>query len=70
LGVNDHFNGKSVKKALEAFGITVYAIYFARHNEDGGSIRCSTQPLMRKLSKIGNAKAEHPAGLTDSTDGK
>ena len=70
LGVNDHFNGKSVKKALEALGITVYAIYFARHNEDGGSIRCSTQPLMRKLSKSGNAKAGYPVGLTNSTDKK
>lgn len=49
MGTNDSFDGKAVKKALEAEGITVYPIYFARHNEDGGSIRCSTQPLYRKL---------------------
>ena len=51
LGVNDHFDGKLVKQGLETFGITVYTINFARHNEDGGSIRCSTHPLVRKLSK-------------------
>lgn len=49
MGVNDHFDGKLVKKKLEALGITVYQIYFARHNEDGGSVRCSTHPLLRKM---------------------
>ena len=51
LGTNDHFDGKRVKHALEGLGVTVYLIYFARHNEDGGSIRCSTHPLMRRVSK-------------------
>jgi N-dimethylarginine dimethylaminohydrolase len=51
LGYNDHFDGKRVKEALETIGIKVYLIYFAAHNEDGGSIRCSTHPLVRKLSK-------------------
>jgi len=50
LGYNDHFDGKKVKKALEASGITVYSIYFAAHNEDGGSIRCSTHPFVRRLA--------------------
>ncbi len=50
LGVNDHFDGRSVIQALEALGITVYPVYFARHNEDGGSIRCSTQPLRRRVN--------------------
>jgi hypothetical protein len=27
----------------------VYPIYFRRHNKDGGSIRCSTHPLVREL---------------------
>jgi N-dimethylarginine dimethylaminohydrolase len=49
LGYNDHFDGKKVKEALEAEGITVYPIFYGHHNEDGGSIRCSTHPLFRKL---------------------
>ena len=49
LGCNDHFSGTSLEKALEAEGITVYRIPFGNHNEDGGSIRCSTNPLVRKL---------------------
>jgi hypothetical protein len=36
-------------KGREDTGITVYPIYFARHNEDGVPIRCSTRPLVRKL---------------------
>jgi N-dimethylarginine dimethylaminohydrolase len=51
LGYNDHFDGKKVKNGLEALGITVYSVYFANHNEDGGSIRCSTHPLVRRLKK-------------------
>ncbi|MBF0508896.1 MAG: hypothetical protein HQK57_08230 [Deltaproteobacteria bacterium] len=51
LGYNDHFDGKKVKAGLEAAGIHVYSIYFGRHNEDGGSIRCSTHPLVRRLSR-------------------
>ncbi len=51
LGYNDHFDGKKVKNALESLGIKVYDIYFDRHNEDGGSIRCSTHPLVRMLGK-------------------
>lgn len=50
LGFNDYFDGEPVKKGLEALGITVYPIYFGRHNEDGGSIRCSTHPLVRALA--------------------
>jgi N-dimethylarginine dimethylaminohydrolase len=51
MGYNDYFDGKKVKNGLEALGITVYPIYFGNHNEDGGSIRCSTHPLVRKLRK-------------------
>ena len=51
LGTNDHFDGNPVAPALEALGITVYPIFFGRHNEDGGSIRCSTQPLVRRVSQ-------------------
>lgn len=34
----------------EISDIKMYDIFFGRHNEDGGSIRCSTHPLVRKLS--------------------
>ena len=50
LGYNDHFDGKKLRKALEAEGITVYPIFFGHHNEDGGSIRCSTHPLVRSYN--------------------
>lgn len=62
LGYNDHFDGKRVKEALEACGIKVYPIYFAAHNEDGGSIRCSTHPLVRKLNKGENVKSQSGKG--------
>ncbi len=51
LGYNDHFDGKRIAEALEACGIKVYRIYFGGHTEDGGSIRCSTHPLLRRFSK-------------------
>ena len=50
LGYNDHFDGRKVREGLEAQGIKVYSIYFGRHNEDGGSIRCSTHPLVRRVT--------------------
>jgi len=51
LGSNADFDSDRIKNALEAEGITVHVIPFGRHNEDGGSIRCSTHPLCRKLSR-------------------
>jgi N-dimethylarginine dimethylaminohydrolase len=51
LGTNDHFDGERLARALEARGIEVIPIRFAAHSEDGGSIRCSTLPLMRKLGE-------------------
>jgi len=50
MGVNNHFDGKAVKKQLEESGITVYQVNFGLHNEDGGSIRCSSNSLVRKVS--------------------
>lgn len=51
LGFNDHCDGKKIRTALEACGITVYPIFFGLHNEDGGSIRCSANSLVRQLGK-------------------
>jgi hypothetical protein len=42
---------RMIKDGLEACGITVYPLYFGRHNEDGGSIRCSPHPLVRRLGE-------------------
>lgn len=50
LSYNEHYDGWRVQKALEAEGVTVYRIFFGNHNEDGGSVRCATHPLVRKLS--------------------
>lgn len=49
LGTNDHEDGATVRAGLEAHGITVHSIPFGNHTEDGGSIRCSTHPLVRRL---------------------
>lgn len=49
LGFNDHEDGTTVQTGLEAHGITVHRIAFGNHTEDGGSIRCSTHPLVRRL---------------------
>ncbi len=50
LGYNEHFSGTVIQEALENEGITVYRIPFGTHNAVGGSIRCSTNPLIRTLS--------------------
>ncbi len=49
IGTNDAFDGKALAAALQAEGINTYSIYFGRHNEDGGSVRCSTHPLQRRM---------------------
>jgi len=49
MGINEYFDGKAIKSSLEALGIKVYPIYFGLHNGEGGSIRCSTQSLVRTL---------------------
>ncbi|PWR70421.1 hypothetical protein [Methanospirillum lacunae] len=49
IGYNDHFSGTVILEALEKEGITVYRIPFGNHNAVGGSIRCSTNPLVRVL---------------------
>ena len=49
LGTNDHEDGTRVREGLESNGITVHEVPFGNHTEDGGSIRCSTHPLVRRL---------------------
>ena len=49
MGYNEHYDGKRIQEELEAEGIEVYRLFFGNHNEDGGSIRCSTHPLLRRF---------------------
>lgn len=49
LGFNDDEDGSTVQAGLEARGIAVHRIAFGNHTEDGGSIRCATHPLVRRL---------------------
>ncbi len=51
MGYNDSFDNRRIQSALEAEGIKVYRIFFGAHTEDGGSIRCSTHPLVRRIGK-------------------
>ena len=50
MGYSEHYDGLRVQEELEAEGIQVYRLFFGNHTEDGGSIRCSTHPLLRRLS--------------------
>jgi len=47
MSYNDHVSNDRVRDELETRGITVHPVYFGTHNGQGGSIRCSTQPLKR-----------------------
>ena len=47
LGTNGSQRWEKIEQALTAAGIKVYSIPFENHNEDGGSIRCATHPLLR-----------------------
>lgn len=49
VGYNDVEDGSTVTEGLEARGIKAHRIAFGHHTEDGGSIRCSTHPLVRRL---------------------
>ena len=51
LPYNENYNGLRVQKELEAEGIFVERISYGNHTEDGGAIRCTTHPLVRKLSR-------------------
>ena len=47
LGANGPEKWERIAEALSAEGIEVYSVPFENHNEDGGSIRCATHPLLR-----------------------
>ncbi|MGI9539009.1 MAG: dimethylarginine dimethylaminohydrolase family protein [Miltoncostaeaceae bacterium] len=49
LGHSEAADGREVQAALEERGIAVHRVGFGNHTEDGGSIRCATHPLVRRL---------------------
>ncbi|MDS1002705.1 arginine deiminase family protein [Clostridium sporogenes] len=49
LSYNDKYKNERIKLELESRGINVFMVYFENHNEDCGSIRCSCNPLLRKV---------------------
>lgn len=54
LGYNDDEDGSYVQGELERRGVTVHRVAFGNHTEDGGSIRCSTHPLVRRVPSRGD----------------
>ncbi|MDY0293788.1 MAG: hypothetical protein RBQ77_04380 [Candidatus Methanomethylophilaceae archaeon] len=46
---NDNNDNSVLKGELERRGITVRMVYFNTHNDSGGSLRCATQPLVRRV---------------------
>lgn len=50
MGWNDNNDNEYLKKELENRGINVRKVYFNTHNDTGGSLRCATQPLIRKIN--------------------
>ena len=48
LSYNDSFDNCRVEKELNKKGINVEKIYFQGHNDDGGSVRCTCNSLIRK----------------------
>lgn len=48
LGTNGFHRWERIEQSLTNAGIEVFSIPFENHNEDGGSIRCATHPLLRK----------------------
>ncbi|SMP82515.1 N-Dimethylarginine dimethylaminohydrolase [Desulfonatronum zhilinae] len=50
LSYNRHNDNRTIQTELEKRGIKVHRVFFGTHNGQGGSLRCATQPLKRKLA--------------------
>lgn len=46
---NDNNDNSYLQKELEKRGIKVHKVYFNTHNDSGGSLRCATQSLIRRV---------------------
>lgn len=49
LSYNDANDNSFIEYELNKRGIKTYRVFFGTHNGQGGSLRCATQPIMRKL---------------------
>ena len=49
MSFNQHNDNRHLQSELEKRGIKVYRVFFGTHNGQGGSLRCATQPLVRKV---------------------
>ncbi|MBP7765052.1 MAG: hypothetical protein KA113_07690 [Syntrophaceae bacterium] len=50
LSYNRHNDNRTIQAELEKRGIKVHRVFFGTHNGQGGSLRCATQPLKRKIT--------------------
>ena len=49
MSFNEHNDNKFLQSELEKRDIKVHRVFFGTHNGQGGSLRCATQPLIRKI---------------------
>lgn len=49
MSFNEHNDNRYLQAELEKRGIKVHRVFFGTHNGQGGSLRCATQPLIRKI---------------------
>ena len=49
LSYNRHNDNRYIQAELEKRGIRVHRVFFGTHNGQGGSLRCATQSLKRKV---------------------
>lgn len=49
MSFNDHNDNRYLQSELEKRDIKVHRVFFGTHNGQGGSLRCATQPLVRKI---------------------
>jgi N-dimethylarginine dimethylaminohydrolase len=52
LSYNRHNDNRTIQAELEKRGIKVHRVFFGTHNGQGGSLRCATQPLKRKVKMM------------------
>ena len=49
ISFNEHNDNMHLQSELENRKIKVHRVFFGTHNGQGGSLRCATQPLIRKI---------------------
>ncbi len=49
MSFNEHNDNRFLQSELEKRNIKVHRLFFGTHNGQGGSLRCATQPIIRKI---------------------